>query len=464
VAWHKQDVGTRQIAEVRDETQSAREPRTALGRVPHNGGMKTYLVGGAVRDRLLGLPVKDRDYVVVGATPEELLHRGFTPVGRDFPVFLHPTTKAEYALARTERKTGRGYHGFAFDTDPSVRLEDDLRRRDLTINAMAEDEDGTLIDPFGGVADLRQGWLRHVSPAFVEDPVRILRVARFAARYAERGFRIAPETLALMRQMVQAGEVDHLVAERVWAETQKALAEHTPSAFLRSLRDCGALAVLLPEVDALYGVPQRPEWHPEIDTGVHVELTLDAAARLAPGDPLIGWCALTHDLGKALTPREEWPRHHGHESRGLTPLRALALRLKVPSEYASLAELVCRLHLLAHTALELKPSTILELFERLDAFRQPQRLSRFLLACTADRRGRTGQADAAYPQADYLTALFEEARKLSVQPWLERGLAGAELGHALRQARLQAIAAAMPAARRVPSTADATVDNLRSHR
>jgi tRNA nucleotidyltransferase (CCA-adding enzyme) len=409
--------------------------------------MKTYLVGGAVRDRLLGLPVKDRDYVVVGATPEDLLRLGFTPVGRDFPVFLHPETHAEYALARTERKSGRGYHGFTFDTDPTVTLEDDLRRRDLTINAMAEDEHGALIDPFGGAADLRNGVLRHVSPAFAEDPVRVLRVARFAARYAARGFRIADETLALMRQMVQSGEVDHLVPERVFAETQKALAERTPSAFLRSLRACGALAVLMPEVDALYGVPQRPEWHPEIDTGVHVELVLDAAARLAPGDALIGWCALTHDLGKALTPPAEWPRHHGHEIRGLAPLRALAARLRVPGEYLALAELVCRLHLLAHTALELRPDTILELFERLDAFRQPRRLPQFLLACAADKRGRAGQADSDYPQARYLTALFHEALKPTAQPLLEQGFAGPELGRALREARLAAIAAAAPAAK-----------------
>src|SRR5690348_3115323 len=284
--------------------------------MPHNARMKTYLVGGAVRDRLLGLPVKDRDHVVVGATPEAMLRAGFKPVGKDFPVFLHPQTQEEYALARTERKTGRGYHGFAFDTDPTVTLEDDLRRRDLTINAIAQDDDGTLIDPFGGAADLRAGILRHVSPAFAEDPVRILRVARFAARYAERGFRIAASTLELMRAMVRDGEVDHLVPERVWAETRKALAERAPSAFVRTLRDCGALARIMPEVDALYGVPQRAEFHPEIDTGVHTEMVLDVAARIAPGDALIGWCALTHDLGKALTPTAELPSHRRHEQRG----------------------------------------------------------------------------------------------------------------------------------------------------
>ena len=331
--------------------------------------MKTYLVGGAVRDRLLGIAVKDRDYVVVGASPDDLLRLGYKPVGKDFPVFLHPQTREEYALARTERKTGRGYHAFAFDTDPGVTLEDDLRRRDLTINAIAEDENGALIDPFGGVNDLRNKILRHVSPAFAEDPVRVLRVARFAARYAAQGFRVAEETLTLMQTMVKSGEVDHLVPERIWAETRKALAEPTPSAFLQSLRDCGALAVLMPEVDALYGVPQRAEYHPEIDTGVHVGMVLDMAARLAPGDALIGWCALTHDLGKALTPKDELPSHRGHEHAGIAPLRALATRLKVPAEYAALAELVCRLHLLAHTAFDLRANTLLELFEKLDALR-----------------------------------------------------------------------------------------------
>ena len=405
--------------------------------------MKTYLVGGAVRDRLLGLPVKDRDYVVVGATAEDLLRLGYTPVGKDFPVFLHPRTKEEYALARTERKTGRGYHGFAFDTAPDVTLEDDLRRRDLTINAMAEDANGALVDPFGGAADLRNHLLRHVSPAFAEDPVRILRVARFAARYAGRGFRVADETLELMRRMVRDGEADHLVPERVWAETQKALAEHTPGAFLRALRDCGALAVVMPEVDALYGVPQRADFHPEIDTGVHLEMVLDMAARLAPGDALIGWCALTHDLGKALTPKDELPSHRGHEHAGVAPLRALAERLKVPNEYATLAELVCRLHLLAHTAFELRAETVLKLFEQLDAFRQPGRLPQFLLACAADQRGRKGMQETEYPQARYLSELFQRALEPKAQPLLDAGLKGPELGEALRQARLQAVANAV---------------------
>jgi len=401
--------------------------------------MNTYLVGGAVRDRLLGIEVKDRDYVVVGARPDDLLRLGYKPVGKDFPVFLHPQTHEEYALARTERKTGRGYHAFAFDTDPSVTLEDDLRRRDLTINAIAERADGTLVDPFGGERDLAEKILRHVSPSFAEDPVRVLRVARFAARYAARGFSIAPETMALMRQMVGDGEVDHLVPERVWAETKKALSEARPSAFVQCLRDCGALARLMPEVDALFGVPQRAEYHPEVDTGVHVCMVLDMAARLAPGDALIGWCALTHDLGKALTPKDELPAHRGHEHSGLAPLHALATRLKVPAEYAALAEHVCRLHLLAHTALQLRPNTILELFEKLDAFRKPQRLRQFLLVCEADKRGRLGLQDAAYPSATYLLELFHKANSVRAQALIDSGLQGAELGAALRAARLRAV-------------------------
>jgi len=401
--------------------------------------MEIYLVGGAVRDRLLGLPVRDRDYVVVGARPDDLRGLGYKPVGKDFPVFLHPQTGEEYALARTERKTGRGYHAFAFDTAPEVSLEDDLRRRDLTINAMAENADGTLVDPFGGAADLERRMLRHVSPSFAEDPVRVLRVARFAARYAQRGFSIADETLALMRQMVADGEVDHLQAERVWAETQKALAEPTPSAFVRSLRDCGALRVLFPEVDALYGVPQRAEYHPEIDTGVHTGMVLDMAARLAPGDALIGWCALTHDLGKALTPADKLPGHPGHEHAGLAPLDTICARLKVPGEYAALARLVCRLHLLAHTAFELKPSTVLGLFEQLDAFRRPDRLTPFLLACEADKRGRLGLADADYPQAVYLRDAHAAAAGVATQPFLDQGLTGPAVGEAIRHARISAI-------------------------
>jgi tRNA nucleotidyltransferase (CCA-adding enzyme) len=402
--------------------------------------MKTYLVGGAVRDRLLGLAVKDRDYVVVGARPDDLLRLGYKAVGKDFPVFLHPQTGEEYALARTERKTGRGYHGFAFDTDPGVTLEDDLRRRDLTINAIAEDENGALIDPFGGARDLESKLLRHVSSAFAEDPVRVLRVARFAARFASRGFRLAEETRALMQQMVTSGEVDHLVPERVWAETHKALTENTPSAFLRALRDAGALAVLFPEIAALYGVPQRAEFHPEVDSGIHTELVVDMAARLAPGDALIGWCALVHDLGKALTPKDQLPRHHRHEHTGLAPVAALCTRLKVPSEYAALAQLVCKLHLLAHTALELRPETVLGIFEQLDAFRRPERIAPFLLACEADKRGRLGLGESAYPQAEFLRSAFAAAAKIDAQPFVDQGLQGPAIGEAMRAARVRAIA------------------------
>ncbi len=403
--------------------------------------MRIYLVGGAVRDQRLGRPVADRDYVVVGATVPQMLERGFRPVGKDFPVFLHPQTQEEYALARTERKTGHGYHGFSFHADASVTLEQDLARRDLTINAMALDEHGTLVDPFGGARDLDARCLRHVSPAFVEDPVRVLRVARFAARYAPLGFRIAEETLALMRQMADSGELDHLVAERVWQETRKALGEPMPAAFLHSLRASGALRVIFPEVDALYGVPQRAEYHPEIDTGRHVEMVLDMAARLAPGDDLVGFCALTHDLGKALTPAEQWPRHVMHEERGVAPLHALCARLKVPAEHAALAEGVCRHHLLAHRALELRPATVLQLLERLDALRRGERLSRFLLACEADHRGRLGHAERAYPQADYLRAAWTAAQSVDAAPFLAQGLRGPAIGAAMRTARQHAIAA-----------------------
>ncbi|MGN6283049.1 multifunctional CCA addition/repair protein [Frateuria sp.] len=402
--------------------------------------MRRYLVGGAVRDRLLGRPVVDHDHVVVGATPQEMLAQGFRPVGKDFPVFLHPDTGEEYALARTERKTGHGYHGFAFHADPGVTLEEDLARRDLTINAIAQDESGALVDPFDGQRDIDARVLRHVSPAFVEDPVRLLRVARFAARFAPLGFRVAEETMALMRTMVADGEVDHLVPERVWAETRRALAEPQPPTFLRVLREAGALAVLFPEVDALYGVPQRPEYHPEVDTGVHLELVLDMAARLAPGDDLVGFCALCHDLGKACTPADVLPSHIGHEHAGVAPLRALAARLKVPAEHAALAELVCREHLNAHRALELKPATVLRLLTRLDALRRPQRLETFLVVCEADKRGRLGRAEAAYPQAGFLRATRDAAASVNAAEFVARGLTGPAIGEAMDKARVAAIA------------------------
>lgn len=403
--------------------------------------MNCYLVGGAVRDRLLGRAVKDRDYVVVGQTPDAMRARGFRSVGKDFPVFLHPETQEEYALARTERKTGPGYHGFAFIADVTVTLEEDLARRDLTINAMAQDAEGRLVDPYGGARDLEQRWLRHVSQAFVEDPVRVLRVARFAARYAPLGFRVAPETLALMRDMVAAGEVAHLVAERVWAETQRALGEVRPGAFLRVLRDCGALAVIFPEIDCLYGVPQRIEFHPEYDTGVHQELALDAAARLAPGDDLVGWCVLTHDLGKGITPKEILPKHLEHEQAGVPLVQALCQRLRVPTEYAQLAEHVCRDHLNVHRLEELRPGSRLDLIERLDGFRKPERIRRLLLACEADKRGRAMPVltDDTYAPARLLPLLHAAAMAVSAKEFVAKGLVGEAIGLAMREARLRAL-------------------------
>ncbi|MEO6364855.1 MAG: multifunctional CCA addition/repair protein, partial [Luteimonas sp.] len=323
--------------------------------------MKTYLVGGAVRDRLLGLPPGDNDFVVVGETVASMLAAGFKQVGRDFPVFLHPQNGEEFALARTERKSGRGHHGFEVHADPSVTLEDDLQRRDFTINAIAQDADGSLSDPFGGENDIKARILRHVGAAFGEDPLRVLRAARFMARFAFLGFRVAPETMELMRAMASSGELAELVPERVWQELQRALKSPTPSAFLATLRDCGALAQVLPEVDALYGVPQRPEYHPEVDTGIHQQLVSDMAARLAPGDAVIGFAALTHDLGKALTPEDVLPRHIQHEQRGIAPLRVLCDRLKVPGEHRGLAEIVCREHLNVHRLFELRDDTVHDL-------------------------------------------------------------------------------------------------------
>ena len=401
--------------------------------------MRIYLVGGAVRDQLLQRPVSDHDHVVVGATPDDMLGLGYKPVGKDFPVFLHPKTGEEYALARTERKTGRGYHGFAIHAEPGVTLEEDLARRDLTINAIAMDEQGTLVDPFHGARDIRERVLRHVSPAFVEDPVRLLRVARFAARFAPLGFTVAGETMDLMRRMVADGEVDHLVPERVWQETRRALGEPCPSAFLRVLRESGALAVLFPEIDALYGVPQRAEFHPEVDTGIHLEMVVDMAARIAPGNDLVGFCALTHDLGKALTPADVLPRHIGHEQAGVAPLRRMAARLRVPTEYAALAEQVCREHQNAHRAFELKPATVLRLLSSLDALRRPERLDVFLAACEADKRGRLGHEDDAYPQSDYLRAARAAAAGIGAAPFVAQGLAGPAVGEAMEKARIRAI-------------------------
>lgn len=400
--------------------------------------MKTYLVGGAVRDRLLNRPVAERDWVVVGATPESLEALGYKPVGKDFPVYLHPVTREEYALARTERKTAPGYRGFTVDADPTVTLEQDLLRRDLTINAIAEDADGRLIDPYGGTRDLAARLLRHVSPAFSEDPVRVLRVARFAARLQPLGFRVAPETRALMQTMVANGEVDALVPERVFAELAKALAEPAPRAFFDTLADCGALARLFPEIQRLFGVPQPAEHHPEIDSGIHTLMVLDQAAQLSP-DPCVRFAALTHDLGKGLTPPEQWPRHIGHETAGLPALAALCERLKVPNHYRNLAEKVMRYHGQCHRALELRPATVVDLLQTLNVFRRNDQLEPFLLACEADSKGRTGFAGRPYPQAAWLRAAKAAALSVSPAPWLAKGLRGAELGHALRVARIWAI-------------------------
>ncbi|RDZ26063.1 multifunctional CCA addition/repair protein [Lysobacter silvisoli] len=403
--------------------------------------MKTYLVGGAVRDRLLGREPGDRDYVVVGATPQAMLDAGYKPVGRDFPVFLHPHSGEEYALARTERKSGRGYRGFVVDTDPAVTLEEDLGRRDFTINAIAQDEDGRLVDPYGGARDVEARVLRHVGPAFVEDPLRVLRAARFMARFAPLGFSVAPETVALMREMAASGELAELVPERVWQELRRALASERPSAFLHTLRQADALAAVLPEVDALYGVPQRAEYHPEVDTGTHIELVCDMAARLAPGDDLIGYAALTHDLGKALTPADVLPKHVGHEQAGLAPLRALSERLKVPTEHRQLAEAACREHLNVHRFDELRASTVFDLIARCDGFRQPERVRRMSVVCEADKRGRTGLSEVEYPQGPRLRAALDAALAVRAAD-VAQGRSGPEVGEALRKARIAAIAQA----------------------
>ena len=404
--------------------------------------MKTYLVGGAVRDRLLGLPAGDRDWVVVGESPASMLAAGFRQVGADFPVFLHPGSAEEYALARTERKSAPGHRGFVVHADPSVTLEQDLERRDFTVNAIAQAPDGALVDPFGGVRDLEARVLRHVGPAFTEDPLRVLRAARFMARLAPLGFRVADETLALMRQMADSGELASLVPERVWQELCKALAAAQPSAFLRTLRACGALAVVLPEVDSLYGVPQRAEYHPEVDTGLHQELVSDMAARLAPGDTLVGFAALTHDLGKALTPAHMLPRHIGHEQAGVAPLRGLCERLKVPVEHRDLAVLACREHLNVHRLAELRDATVHELLQRCDAFRKPARIARIALVCEADKRGRLGLEDEAYPQGAELQRLHAAALAVNARDIAREGMAGPQVGEALRKARVEAIAAA----------------------
>jgi len=398
--------------------------------------MQIYQVGGAVRDKLLDLPVKDRDWVVVGATPAALLERGFTQVGKDFPVFLHPETHEEYALARTERKTGSGYTGFAVFASPSVTLEEDLSRRDLTINAMASDEAGHIIDPFNGQADLQTKILRHVSPAFVEDPVRILRIARFAARL---NFQVAGETRTLMETMVANGEVDALVPERVWQEMVRALADPYPRRFIEVLRECGALARIFPAVDRLFGVPQRADFHPEVDTGEHILQTLQQA-RLLTDDASVMFACLVHDLGKGTTPDIVLPRHTGHEARSLPLVKALCNRYKVPNAARELALLVAEYHTHCHQALNLKATTLLKTLQALDAFRRPQRFAQFLLACEADARGRgPDNACKPYPQAAHFQSVFAAARDVNAQAVVAEGFKGAAVKEELYQRRVTAI-------------------------
>jgi tRNA nucleotidyltransferase (CCA-adding enzyme) len=400
--------------------------------------MQIYRVGGAVRDQLLQFPYSERDWVVVGATEAEMLAQGYRPVGKDFPVFLHPESQEEYALARTERKTAPGYKGFVVHAAPDVSLEDDLLRRDLTINAMAMDGEGRLIDPYGGQADLQQRLLRHVSPAFSEDPVRILRIARFAARYAHLGFSVAEDTLRVMQTMVAAGEVDHLVPERVWAELHKALHEATPTAFFEVLQQCGALSVIFPELAALFGVPQPPQHHPEIDTGLHSLLCLQQACTLSERAE-VRLAALLHDLGKGITPPQHWPSHHGHEKKGLPLLKKLCKRLRVPNRFASLAMLVMEYHTHCHRALELRADTVMELLQTLGVFKPGSHLAAFLLACEADARGRTGFETRPYPQADYLNGAAQAALAVDTAALTTSGLSGPALGAAIKQGRITAV-------------------------
>lgn len=419
--------------------------------------MKRYLVGGAVRDALLGLQAKEQDWVVVGASPEEMVAAGYRPVGKDFPVFLHPETKEEHALARTERKSGRGYHGFTFHTGPEVTLEEDLIRRDLTINAIARDADGRLVDPYGGQRDLQARVLRHVSPAFAEDPLRVLRLARFAARFAPLGFSVAPETLALCRRLVNEGEIDHLVAERVWKETERALMQTLapplialggeamargcrPSVYFETLRACGALARLFPELDALFGVPQRADYHPEVDSGVHTLMCIDAAARLGFGLE-VRVAALCHDFGKALTLPSRWPSHYGHDLAGVPLVERFCERLRVPKACREVALIHTREHLLVHQVRQLRPQTLLELLERMKAFKDERQFAQVCEACLCDARGRLGYEDCDYPQLDYLRAAAAEASQLQAREVMAEGIQGAAIGPALAAKRGERLSA-----------------------
>lgn len=406
--------------------------------------MKVYLVGGAVRDQLLGFPVKDRDWIVVGATPATLLSLGYQQVGKDFPVFLNPKTKEEYALARTERKAGAGYTGFICDFSPTITLEQDLIRRDLTINAMAQSEDGEIIDPYGGKQDLENRMLRHISPAFSEDPLRVLRVARFAARYHSLGFKIASETLALMAELAQSGELQHLTAERVWLETEKALNEKNPEIYFETLHKTGALSVLFPEIDALYGVPNPVKHHPEVDSFIHTMLVLKQAVNLTENNPILNksavrFAAICHDLGKALTPQNILPHHYGHEQAGIKPTKSLCKRLKVPSYFQELAELTCEFHTHIHKAFELRAETVITLFNRFDVWRKPQRFQEFLQVCLADTRGRTGFENKDYPQIDYINQLLHAANEVDVQQVIADGFEKQEIRNELTKRRILAV-------------------------
>ena len=392
-------------------------------------------MGGAVRDKLLGKPGKDSDWVVVGSTPQEMEKKNFKPVGKDFPVFLHPETKEEYALARTERKAGKGYKGFTFHTSTDITLEEDLARRDLTINAIAEDHTGKLIDPFNGKQDIEDKILRHVSPAFVEDPLRVLRVARFAARF---GFRIAPETMSLMNEISESGELDALVPERVWNELERAMGETYPSRFILALRACHALGILFPEIERLFGVPQTEKYHPEIDTGIHILMSLNQASRLSQ-DPQIRFATLVHDLGKGTTPKEKLPSHHGHEERGVKLIKALCKRYRAPKQYQELAIQVSRHHFSCHRIEEMRAETILKKLESMDAFRRPERFKKFLICCESDARGRTGFEDRAYPQADYFKQALDAANEVDTESLRQQGLEGKAMAEAIKIERINLI-------------------------
>ncbi len=401
--------------------------------------MKIYLVGGAVRDKLLGLPVKDRDWVVIGATPKKMIEEGFEPIGENFPVFLHPKTKEEYALARTERKSGKGYKGFVFYSSPKVTLEDDLKRRDLTINAIAEDENGELIDPYGGEADLKNGILRHVSPAFVEDPLRVLRIARFAACF---GFKIADETIKLLHIISKSNELDTLTPERVWSEMEKALAGKYPTRFILALRSCNALKILFPEIDALFGIPQNKKYHPEIDVGRHTLMALNQSVQLS-SDPIVRFSVLVHDLGKATTPKEQLPNHDGHETRGINIIDSFCERYKIPNKYHDLAACVSEFHIDCHQIQKMEPKEILERLEKLDAFRRPERFKKFLIACESDSRGRAGFEEKEFPQAKYFLNALEISRGVNVDLLANKSLKGKELGEALRKERIKILEEAL---------------------